>query len=223
MKKFKLFAVHNDPEWLRRVPKRDFIQTVNLDHLEIGDYQLNQLCESRLFLSDLFDELHRQCEYVGVMSARYNNKYPLPFTPDKSRCRLENLDQLKLHPSVVWAADRARLALEDDWVHPAETGFHNGHRKYIEKLIEISGYRLPKRSTGLWANNFICHASVFGQFLEEWRRLFYLCFERYGVDRFDFGRENPDEDESLLAAYFYERITTLYFASQTNLKIMQIP
>ncbi len=223
MKKLLLFAVHNNPKWLDSVPEQDFIQMVNLENLDIGKFQVNQLCESRLFLSDLFDTIETQCEYVGVMSARYNDKYPLPFTPDKPKCRLQNLDQLKLHPSVVWAADRAVLSPYDDWAHPAEFGFHNGHNKYINTLKEISGYQMPERSIGLWANNFICHTSIFMEFLKEWRRLFSLCFERYGVDRFDFVTENPDEDESLLAAYFYERITTLYFCCQPHLKVMQIP
>jgi len=223
MGNLKIFAVHNDPAWLAAVGERPFLQRIQLDELAIGRFQLNQLCESRIFLSDLFDDVGEECDFVGVMSARYNDKYPLPFSRDKALTRLEDLDQLEMTADRVWAADRAELGPESEWTHPAEEGFHNGHKEYVEDLIDRSGFALPKDMIGLWANNFICHVSVFEEFLRAWRRLFHDCFDQYGVDSFRFDVDQDGAKPDVKAAYFYERITTLYFCSRPDLKICQIP
>lgn len=224
MKQLTILVVHNDPRWLTAVKDRPFLKKIDLNDLQVGHFQRNELCESRVYISSVLDDLNRRSEYLGMMSARYNDKYPLPFfSPPRATTRLEGLDLLPLTKNVIWAADVAELSLDGDWTHFAEAGFHRGHMGYVREMMEIAGYDLPQKMRSLWANNFICHTTVMAEFLVEWRRLFYHFYAKYGVDGFDFDVDGAGTHRDVRAAYFYERLTTLYFAHRTNLTIRQIP
>lgn len=190
---------------LDSLPERPFLSSVNLNALDIGQWQNNLLAESRIFMSDL--PLQSESEYLGLATARWHEKY-WSFLP------LERLDELILAPDVVWAVQPSTR----DWKYESDSN-HPGMATLIEEVCKEFGYAddLP----GLWANNFICHRNVYKLLHRRWTSMFDLMYRRYGFD-LPFQTGNPEWD-CRKPAFFYERYTTIYFSNRTDLRIKKIP
>lgn len=199
--KLNIFVLHNDPKFLNQIYDRPYLTKVNLGNLNVGQFQVNELCENRIYLSNLIKTPH---EYIGFASARWNWKY-------KGILHLEDMNLLRnqLRPDTVYIAEETPV----DWKRHSESS-HPGISKFIQELEDLTGLTAHGRS--FWANNFICHRKVFEDFLRFWRKVFYHIHNKYGLN-FDFniGWGNSD----VKPAYLLERITVLYFANRKDLKL----
>lgn len=205
MPKLTIHVVYSNQEVLDRIGDRSHIRKVRLDLLPIGKYQVNELAETRFLLSDI----PLDSEYIGFSSARWNEKYP-------DNVPLEELDQLPLAPDVVWVGFPALAC----WAAFSED-VHPGMLPYLQELHAVSG--LPALTGhSFWSNNFICHRQVFADFLAKWRAMFDAMYARHGCN-FKFGNNYARSKlyiPALHPAYFYERLTVLYFANRTDLRMM---
>jgi hypothetical protein len=196
-----VFVLSHSDAMLRASPKRTYLRPVNLDRLDIGRYQENHLAESRIFLSDVPDT---GSEYVGFATARWDGKYHPPVS------RLGHLGRLPLYPSTVYSPD----VFGPNWAAHSDQ-HHPGMYKLLKEMAEVSGLRLEAGPT-FYGQNFICHRSVYDDFIKVWRTLFDHFYQKYRYDLpFDVGRF----ERRRAAAYLYERFTCLYFANRTDLKI----
>lgn len=178
------------------------IVPVNLADLDIGEYQTNQLAESRMFFSDLPNKT--QTEYIGFLTNSWKTKF-------KKLLSIQDLHALPLDEKTVWAPKLAPI----NWANQSEK-YHPGIYKYLIEASELSNMNLIN-NTSLWCNNFICHKKVYVAFKEFFLMMFNHFHNKYG---FKMGFTNRDQSRHV--AYFYERITTLYFANQ-HLNIIGIP
>lgn len=201
-----MLSIHvlgHDQTTLDMIPIRPFLTLVNLNKLEIGQWQTNLLAESRIFMS----EIQGNSEYVGLATARWHEKY-------YSYLPLDRFDELPLEPNIVWAVNPSsrNWKFESDGCHPGIAGL-------IEEVCKHFGYadNLP----GLWANNFVCHRKVYNNLQQRWRLMFDLIHRRYGFDLpYDAGW---NEWECRKPSFLYERYTLIYFSNRTDLLIRQIP
>lgn len=203
MQKLIIHILSHRQDQLDAIPERPFFRKVHLAELPIGEYQTNQLSEMRYFLSDI----PLDSEYVGMCSARWNEKYP-------DNVPLEEINQLPLAADVIWVGEltSANWAAFSEWVHP-------GMMVYLKELEEVSGLRMMA-GPAFWSNNFICHRKVFEDFLGKWRSMFDAMYALHQYT-FSFGNKAdryPIYDITRHASYFYERLTLLYFANHPELR-----
>jgi|GEM_PF-2863386 len=164
----------------------------------------NSLAESRIFASNHI--ANAGTEYVGLCTARWNEKYA-------GECRpLERLHELPMGVSRVWAARPA----EPDWLELTERD-HPGMRRILEYLAGAMGARNPKRRS-VWSNNLIAHWSVV-RGLQDWVwRGLGLAFAEFGPKP-RYGMAGWDKTRPL--SYLAERISMLYFCMRDDLEIVR--
>jgi hypothetical protein len=177
---------------------------VNLNRLAIDRHQRNNLAESRIYLDPNLMDRFEGREYVGLATARWNQKYM-----HSGIARLEDLHEYEylLDEKVVLVAD---LADPVKWIDT--TCFFNiGMHKFIDELAEWTG--MPRTNgPSFWANNFICHRSVFADYLKHFLKVFDYFTNKYD-NRFDFKGMDPKRTP----AFFYEAVTVHYFANRSDL------
>ena len=194
----KLFVVHTHVCTLKFVPKLSFIQKHDLNQLQMDRFTENCLAENRMlyYLSQnthLLDDIH-----VGLASARWNEKY---------RCmRVHQLQLLKPDEETVYAAEPT-----DRWYDDSESN-HPGMQGYMHEIMDRNGW---KDTSGLsfYSNNFVCHRNTMMAFLKWWVDNFQHFYAKHN-NQFHFNNNYRRYNPKLHQAYFYERLTILYFANQ---------
>lgn len=201
-------VIHINDEIINSVDDKLHIKKINLNSLKIDEKYKeieDELCENRFYLSKEYEKTNTP--YIGLGSARWNEKYPY-------QIQLEKLPKLhyELHPRIVWAAQPT----DRHWAEQSEY-LHKGMMKYIKELADRkSMYIVAGRS--FWSNNFICHKDVFYDFIEFWWDSYNYLYDKYKLD-FDF---ETYENHNLKPAYLLERITVLYFSNRYDLVIKKI-
>lgn len=218
--KIKLFVLSNRRDLLESVPEPRAAdvthQKVYLHDLPLGRLQSNMLGEGRAILHDLD---YGDADYVGLANARWDHKY------DKLGTRLGNLGEIALEmarPHVVlapWPTNADWLNYGPDW--PGLTvAVHPSMANMLQELYDFTGMPLNTGLVSFWANDFICRREVFESWREHWRRCFNHFHGRYGF-LLPYRAENMDVRR--LPAYFYERVTTHYFANRVDLEVVRVP
>lgn len=206
MKKLQIFALAFDDAQFESIPVADNIIPVNLSKLQLikGIENSNQLCEHRIFLSNL--PTLADAEYFAFVSWRHHEKYP----DIKPITEFENLE---LTRDIIYVSDIATNWFEVSINH------HPGIGAYINELKIISQKYMLLES-GFWSNQFICSATVYFEW-EYWFRKYFKHFHyKYGLN---YNYSVIPEHENRKAGVFYERFSSLYFSNRADLLIKQIP
>lgn len=204
-KNLKVFITGHNEDCLRKIPNKNFIKKINLSNLEIGIKNTEDLAENRFFLSDQVFRSHEP--YIGLITHRYKEKYNL---------EIENLNKItkKIEKNYVFTCHFARK----DW-YDYSINYHPGMEKYLKEISKLFDLPIRKKHV-FWANNFICHKSIFADFIFLFRSIFIYMNKKYG---YDFNYKVDPGQEHRKAAFLYERVAMMYFSNQDNLKIIQIP
>jgi len=200
---FKIFVLGHEPFEIKNKP---FLSKVNLNEINTDIYSDNQLAESRIFFSDL--PLQNNVEYLGFATSQWNNKF-------NHLCKLENLHLLKkyLEPNVVWCPYKSKVhwSITSEWDHP-------GMFPLLYELSDLTQMNLEKES--FYCNCFICHKSVYMDFVVYFKEVFNYFYKKYKFN-LPFIDQIP-EHAPRHAAFFYERVTMLYFANRKDLCLKTI-
>jgi hypothetical protein len=208
MKKLQIYVCgHNDD--LNLVPNFSYLKKVNLNDLDIGKYQNNQLSESRIFLSQLIEE---PVQYIGFLSYRYQQKCP--------ECpSFKDLESLDLSPNIVYCANIPQLdstpLLSCGWVK----SWYSGIDYIWDDMIQFLG--LPERISFM-TNNFICSWEIFQKFILIWKNCFEYLYEKYPVMDFLLP---IDFDNNRKKGYIFEILTSIIFSdliNKNNLKLLKM-
>ena len=217
MSSFKIYVLgHGDPSFAK-VPRKEYLQNVDLHKLRLPIPNTNHLAESRMFLVDE-DFFAQAPEYVGLLSWRFDSKYP----------RLMKLADLgsaverRLAPNMVLAAQPTIHENNNQWVAQPERYMKGGKgvKYYLTEMAEVAGVKLECNPSA-WANNWIVHKSVLLDYMRFFKKIFKHFHEKYGY-RFDFniiGNKYPDREP----AFLYELASLLYFSSRKDLQISLMP
>lgn len=190
---------------LRRsnIPALPWVVPINLSALPVGELQSNQLCEHRIYFTDLPEQ--SDADYVGFVTWRWFDKF-------SHLMPISEFDRLPLSENVIWVGEKAI-----GWYNNT-TAYHWGIEKYMTELIDISG--LHPKLFGFWSNQFICHKSVYLEWKEWFMEIFLYFHEKYGFN-YDFYIKEADRNRH--AGAFYERFSSLYFGNRSELEMKQIP
>lgn len=192
MNNLKIYVCgHNN--LLNYVPDLYFIQKVNLNNLDIGRFQSNQLAESRIFLSD---QIKEPSEYVGFLSQRYRQKWP-------HLASFKKLNQLEYKKETIFYAETPPLKWKN-WFN----GYCPGMDKLFYDMVDYSGLN-PDYYPTVINNCFICHWDIFQEFLVKWKDVFNYIYEKYPPDTMTF----ETYDNSRRAGCLYESLSSLIFAN----------
>lgn len=214
MSNLHIFVPYHDFRVLGGVPQRPWLSRVLLPHLNLSDPSLrdNRLGESRLFLSSL---RHPEgVDRVGVLNARCAQKYrgfDWDAVPDLVK-------SLMTGPEKVLCPWPTVNGWSDDWlaysesVHPGMTRLI--HQNLFQPMEDVC------RRPSLWGNDFICHRTVWDEWITYWRQAFNYYHGRY---EFDPPFACDPKYDNRKPALLYERITTLYFAMRPDLHIVPMP
>jgi hypothetical protein len=200
---------------------RDYLDFLLLQDLDLGrykQYQKNCFSESRIFLSEA-----PEAEYIGVVTASWNRK----FEPNKID-DFHNWENTKIlfnsgDKNLILAAERSQFK------HNCIFDVFQDREKveaFQEFAISITGEIC---NFGLWANQIICHRSVYLRLQEFYRRVFPLVVEEIhsydiGVVKSKHGKTNGiysgEGFDNRKAGLFFEFLTNIWFASQKEFIIL---
>ncbi len=205
----RMFVLHHKgPAMLK--PRR-YLTQVDLNALKPFPYvpfgaMDNQMAEGRAFLAE---GLEPDADYVGFASPRWSEKWP--WAPP-----LDDFGFLErwLHPKVVLAPD----VVADHWYDDSNRA-HPGMWRVLEELYQVFDVRPTRRPT-LYGNTFICTYQVYYDLLDFFRQAFTHFHKKYG---FDLGYKLGPHDPARLPAYFYERVTMLFFSTRRDLVVQKFP
>ncbi len=210
-----LIVPYHTRPMLEEVPDAPWLTKYCLPDLHMNPPALqdNQFGEGRLFLCQ--DVRHPEWgEYVGVLNARCHKKY-----------QTDNFDWGKvpaaassLYPIKVLCPWPTKNGWSDDWMGYTES-VHPGMNRLIAHACNHMKIELVSKGPSLWANDFICHREVWNSWLEFWRGAFHYLHGRFGNDP---PFQCPDHYKYRKPALLYERMTTAYFASRTDLQIVKL-
>lgn len=206
----KIFVLGHQELQLSKVADHDLLEKTNLCYLELPIENTNHIAENRFFLVEQ-KKFNGCTDYVGVLSANYDNKYP-HLVP------LSRMEQVlpKLKESIVFAASPTETFYEGKWIDYSYK-YHVTFEKYLKDMAQTFNLKLENQPT-FWANNFICHKKVFLDFLVFFKAVFKYMHEKYA-----YTYQMKVDDNSRIAAYVYERVSMLYFANRSDLEIRKIP
>lgn len=204
-----VFALGHSEESLGFIPDRPWIRKTDLNQLPTCVENKNDMAENRIFLTE--ETYFENCpEYVGVLTWQYDMKYSwlLPYS---------ELDEIlpELSPETAFGAEFSPLHISE-WVDYT-ISYHKTIREYLDDLAHFAGLPLHN-SPSFWANNFICHKSVFFDYIRLFKRVHAKMQEKHG-NKFAYYAE----DQRRVPAYLYERLTMLYFSNRFDLTLKVIP
>jgi len=205
----KIFVLGHSEESFSTFAKKDFLETVNLNNLNLVVPNVNDYGEARFFMQPL-QATGEFPEYVGTLTWRHNSKY-------LDAINLELMDTLEpqLLPHVVYASAPTSVYFKD-WISHTNA-CHRNIWPYVEGMSDVLGMR-PKKTPTLWANNFVCHREVMRNLMALYSRAVPAINDLYGTKI-----QIQCEDPRRTIAYLYERLTMTYFSNRNDLEIRQMP
>ena len=202
-----IYLLSNSVELLHKAEVGSEYYKVYLNDLHKGTrHNSNLYGEGRMLLMSSFD----LADVVGFANARWNSKYAHLAT------RLEHFTNYAdlVTPTTVYAP----WTCKSGWLsHTLQV--HPTMKNLLDELSEFAGIPLRDDSPTLWANDLVASREVIESWLAFWRKCFMHFDGKYGA-LLPMAYYNMDPARG--PAYFYERVSALYFASRSDLNIIQI-
>ena len=212
------------------------VHPINLNELSLTERLKGQdLAEARFFIADALDS--SEAEWIALVSARWSEKWPLWPGISELPDVMSGLNDpaMVVAPATWWwpAHDVRAFADRQDRRYPGVGALLSDPQSPVVSALPHS-----RLNPLVFNNTFIAHRTV----VRDWLAYFRSCFDyfdgRYGLDlpfevqcawcglllRNDDGERIPHPgrlyEPIRHAAYFYELITTTYFASRPDLLIV---
>lgn len=211
----------HDQSILEKLPDAEHIKKVNLENLDIPEeFKGQSLSENRFFLSSLCEQVNT--EFVGVVSGRYEARYP--YAP-----ALIDLPSVveKLKPGEFYTPWARKLRNNSElrlWIN-TQDGVHPGMSRVINTLFDVDCVKAVGAAFG--GNQFILPKAQWDEFITHWRNSFEASIKAWGQDIpftyrcWNCGAFKPDGFHTYgpqrHLGFLGERITALFFASRGDL------
>lgn len=224
MKNIQIALIGHKQDQFQDIERREYLKPVLLDNLsyEKPEYSSNALAESRFLLSQE-DHFDNTSEIVGTISASWNKKY-LRNRIDRlhlwEEARL--LPQMAKDKSIVLCAGICLGAYakpcDPIWTKNFQQHFRNEFKNKTimnDLLYNITGLRYDGLRPAPYANQFICHKSIFQEFRSFIRNhidsLIKECTEKLDPDY------SSVHDPSRALAYILEEVSMLWWSSKKEM------
>jgi hypothetical protein len=230
--RLKIFIVSHDQKLLDKIPKKRFLVPTSLNELDLPERLAgNQLAENRFLLTDAMSNI--DASWVGFISARWNERFP-------SWPAVSQLDWIitSSTPKNQYFAPSTKYGVSglavQEWIKNQDIG-HPGMSTLLLEAVDVMNVRglaeLTTRNISM-GNNFIVSKDVARELMDFWQRAFKYFDSKYGFE-LPFSYGCPDcgfesssgvgrWDSSRHAGFFYERITSLFFASRPDLVAVRV-
>jgi hypothetical protein len=178
-------------------------------------YSNNSIGESRVFLANnVFKE---SSEVVGTVSASWNKKYyPNKIDHILNWPQFPFIEKIKTDPSMVVCATicSGSYSKRNDplWIKNFQTHFRNEFKQseWVEKkLYDITGLKYDGIRPAPYANQIICHKTVFYELSQFMKKHIDKIIEEFTLNP---EYNTPDPNRSL--AYTLEELSMLWWSSQ---------
>lgn len=212
---FHLHIPYHTRPMLEEVPDQPWLTKHCLPDLKTANPWCQDNCfgEGRLFLASGVEH-PVWADYCGALNARSHHKYATDnFQWEKIPKALD-----EIAPNEVRCPWPTVNGWSDNWMDYTES-VHPGMGRLVAHACNHLHVELISEGPSLWANDFVCHREVWDGWLAFWRAGFHYLHGRFGNDPpFACGDQYKHRKPALL----YERLTTAYFASRTDLKIVKL-
>jgi hypothetical protein len=202
----EIFVLSHDQNILDSTPDLPYFKKINLNDLELGELQNNQLAEFRIYLgineADLDDH-----EYYGFMTARWNEKYNHKIN------KLETLNFLNMTSNVIWCS-HIENANWQSWINQFD-----GEEIIIE-LEKFNNMTRQPSTPFVWSGNYICHKDVAKKIVKFMNLNINYIFNEYGMN-VPFIHPDPVERKRNFG-FLLESILIMYLQNQKDLIFIEI-
>ena len=210
MNRLTFFALTHDFN-TAHVKPTEWLRLIDLNQLGLSEpYCDPQLAESRFWFSDV--ATRTDSEYVGFGSARWNDKWCVK---GGRQTKLEDISAV-CSPRLSEHSILAIWLIGPGW-DKLSSSYHHGMQPYLDELAQVTG--MNYNHTSFWANSFICHKQIFIRFQEYFKQTFKHFYDKY---QFNYDYYVAPGCEQRRAAFFFERVSMLFFANN-GLDIQWIP
>jgi hypothetical protein len=224
-----LLALHvfsHDSRIFHKVPDSPEIVKILLSNLTVDEqFKGEQLAENRFFISKESNCI--SADLIGCVSARWDERFPTYPKLDELHFYAKNL---KMHEVIAPQSLILNKSQFTSWLKNQDA-VHPGISKLLHEAINQFSISMEGKSYNLvMGNNFIISSEVYEDFLIFWRQGFEYFHRKYGFrlpftyrcPRCGFESNNGVGrwEESRHAAFFYERLTALFFANRRDLKLL---
>lgn len=206
MSKVQIAVLGHSPRQFESLPFRSWLFPTYLDRLDLGfhcEFQTNNWAEARAFLCDsLFD--YSKYDYVGVVSASWNEKYHRP-----------SLEKIDRHEHIHSLFDKNTVLT--GVLEPLGTwdtvfnklGFTNGTK--ISDFVKSHFNKVDTEKLVPACNTMICHKSIYTKLCE-----FHKSTAKEVKDFVDKYGDMPSNKLAGVRKYAYvvEAMTMAYFQSK---------
>ena len=96
--KLKVFVCAFTNEQLNHIPALPWVVPINLAELPVGELQSNQLCEHRIYFTDMPEQA--DADYVGFVTWRWFDKF-------SHLMPISEFDRLPLSENAIWVGEKA--------------------------------------------------------------------------------------------------------------------
>lgn len=184
-------------------------------------YKENSLGESRIFLAkDVFNE---HSEVIGSVTASWNRKYyPNKIDQILNWPQLPVIQRIRHDPSLVICATICSGAYsrrhDPLWIQNFQVHFRNEFKNsqwVEEKLFNITGLRYDGIRPAPYANQIICHKTLFYELCSFMRNHIDSIIDEFSLTP---PYDTPDPNRPL--AYILEELTMLWWASRKDIQLV---
>lgn len=191
----EIFALGHQKEQLTPFESHPWISPVDLNAVDCGVFQNNLLAEFRFYMGPRPKIL---AEYVGVMTARWNDKYQHKLN------KIETLNNLNLSPGTIWCSHLEHHNWKQ-WV------YQFGGKELMKQLQTQFNMQVESDIWFVWSGNYIMHKNDFYQFFDWMQQAIASVYDQYKWD-IPFVHPYPEERhrnfgflaETLLMLYMHQ-------------------
>lgn len=188
----KLFIVNSNICLLKKIIEKGFMRKVNLckinnDRCKDISLGTNKFIYHLANNDYLIDE-----EFVGIADAAWNMKF-------KNTCKMQYLNAATFNNNVIYSPCVSTTWYNDSIVKMPET------KELMDDVLNRNSFS-KKYGKSIFSNNFVCHKDIMKKYILWFANNFDYFFDKY-KNTFTGDMKNKN-------GFFYERLTSIYFANQ---------
>lgn len=216
--RLKIFCVGHSQKQFETIEYKPYLETVNLNHLNVGKYSGNEWAEARGFLA-YEDLVSDDMDFVGFVTASWNSKYTEPIHDFHKWDNVKILLNSKPEDKIFLCAD---LLCSCEWIKQQNilgAIYKNNPKQIVKSFLKLIGLKSNHHKYVPCSNQMISHKENIKEYVDflisnEILDKISWYVEKLGNDNFVDSFTKYSYNQNRVKAYFTELVSFFWFANQ---------